>query len=101
MKPEKFIYLINYLPGDRYVKTKQLPKHCGLEDATEDLAEQMHEVWAMEREAEGWLWGPEVSEEKMEKPCLVAYKDLPEDLKEACRCRAREAMRLLIHKGYM
>ncbi len=52
---------------------------------TEQLAENVHDVWAMGRIAEGWTYGEVKDVEKKKTPQLIPYMELPEEKKrEAC-----------------
>ena len=39
--------------------------------------EQQHEVWMLDKEKDGWKYGPVKNPVKKEHPCLVPYKKLP------------------------
>ncbi len=44
-------------------------------------ASASHESWAAQKIAEGWGYGPVKDPEKKQHPCLVAFKDLPQEQK--------------------
>lgn len=67
---------------------------------TERIAENVHDVWAKNRIAEGWTYGPEKDGIKKTTPLLVPYKDLPESEKKYDRDSALESIRLIIKMGY-
>lgn len=67
---------------------------------TERIAENVHDVWAVGRIAEGWTFGPVRNDAKKETPCLVPYCDLPETEKEYDRNTAMETIKLIIELGY-
>lgn len=67
---------------------------------TEKIAENVHDVWAVGRMAEGWTYGPEKNSEKKQTPCLVPYGDLPEQEKDYDRNTALETLRLIVKLGY-
>lgn len=48
--------------------------HIGNPDAT---PENSHESWLKQKEAEGWVYGPEKDPIKKEHPCFVPYNELP------------------------
>jgi hypothetical protein len=48
--------------------------HLNNPDATPELS---HEVWCIEKEAQGWKWGPVKDPEKKEHPCFALYSELP------------------------
>ena len=78
--------------------------HIVLEEAllalAEQLAENVHEVWAKGRVAEGWTYGPVRSDEKKQTPCLVPYDQLPEEEKAYDRNTALETVKLILSMGY-
>lgn len=71
-----------------------------LSELTEKIAENVHEVWAEGRIKEGWTYGIVRDDAKKETPCLVPYKDLPENEKEYDRNTALETIKLIIKLGY-
>lgn len=67
---------------------------------TEKIAEHVHDVWAIGRISEGWLFGNEKNEEKKTTPRLVPYNELPESEKEVDRMTAFETLRIIVKLGY-
>lgn len=67
---------------------------------TERIAENVHDVWAAGRIAEGWTYGPAKDSEKKTTPLLVAYSDLPDEEKAYDRNTALETLRLIVRLGY-
>lgn len=67
---------------------------------TEQIAENVHEVWAASRLAEGWVWGENRDNEKKTTPCLVPYEQLPEIEKEYDRNTALQTLKLIVKLGY-
>lgn len=67
---------------------------------TEKIAENVHEVWAAGRIAEGWKYGPVKDSMKKETPLLIPYDELPESEKEYDRNTALSTLKLIIKKGY-
>lgn len=41
-------------------------------------AERQHQIWADEKHAAGWCYGPVKNPDTREHPCLVPYDELPE-----------------------
>ncbi len=66
----------------------------------EEIAKNVHEVWAEGRIKEGWRVGAVRNDEKKETPCLVPYEELPEEEKEYDRNTAMETIKLIIKLGY-
>lgn len=71
-----------------------------LDDLTEAIAENAHEVWAQARQAEGWTYGPERNDQLRQTPDMVPYAQLPESEKEYDRQMAMRTIRLLKKLGY-
>jgi len=70
-----------------------------LEKLQERLAENVHDLWAKERIAQGWTLGPR-SDEKKTNPCLVSYADLPENERVYDRNTAMQTLKAIIALGY-
>lgn len=76
----------------------ELPE--GFEELREAIAENAHDMWALERQSEGWTYGPQRDDSKLENPDMVPYADLPESEKEYDRIMAEDTLRLLTALGY-
>lgn len=70
-------------------------------DLTEKIAENVHDVWAIGRLAEGWVYGDAKDTEKKVTPSLVPYADLPESEKDYDRKTALETLKLIVKLGYV
>lgn len=68
---------------------------------TEKIAENVHDVWAAGRIAEGWIYGNVKNPEKKETPLLVPYQDLSESEKAYDRNTALETLKLIVKLGYV
>lgn len=66
----------------------------------EKIAENVHEVWAAGRVAEGWTYGPVRDDAAKTTPCLVPYCELPESEKEYDRNTAFQTLKLIMALGY-
>lgn len=71
-----------------------------LQEITEKLAANAHDVWAQGRIAEGWVYGEEKNSERKTTPCLVPYDELPESEKEYDRQTSMSTLKLLVKLGY-
>jgi hypothetical protein len=71
-----------------------------LQALIEKLAENNHDIWAMQRINEGWTYGPQRDDNKKEHPDLIPYNDLPESEKEYDRNSAMETIKAVIALGY-
>ena len=65
-----------YYPHPLDTTDVRLPE--SLNELMEQLARNVHEVWAAGRIAEGWRWGEVRDDEHKLHPCLVSYDELPE-----------------------
>ena len=67
---------------------------------TETVAENVHDVWAAGRIAEGWTFGEKRDDVQKLHPCLVPYSELPESEKEYDRKTALDTLKLITALGY-
>lgn len=67
---------------------------------TEKIAENVHDVWAVGRMAEGWTYGPVKNIDKKVTNQLVAYDELPEEERDYDRNTALETLKLIVKLGY-
>ena len=89
---------LGYRPHPVDTRGISLPE--GLEELSEKLAANVHELWAAERIAEGWVYGDEKDQGKKISPCLLPYSQLPESEKDYDRRSAIETLKLIIKLGY-
>jgi hypothetical protein len=75
-----------------------LPK--GFEKLREAIAENAHDMWALERQSEGWTFGPKRDDSKLETPDMIPYTQLPESEKQYDRLMAEDTIKLLLALGY-
>ena len=71
-----------------------------LEELVEKIAENVHDVWAAGRIAEGWKYGEVKDSVKKETPLLVPYNALPESEKDYDRNTAISTLKFIIKNGY-
>jgi hypothetical protein len=69
-------------------------------ELTELLAKNAHDIWARQRMADGWRYGPERSDARKEHPSLLPYEELTESEKEYDRNAALETLKAIIALGY-
>ena len=67
---------------------------------TEKIAENVHDVWAVGRIAEGWTYGEKKDAEKKTTTLLNQYDKLPESEKDYDRNTAFETLKLIVKLGY-
>lgn len=66
----------------------------------EEMAKNVHEVWANNRIAEGWRYGPVRDDAQKKHPCLIPYEQLPESEKDYDRATSLETLKLIIKLGF-
>lgn len=72
-----------------------------LEPLTEQMAKNVHEIWAQTRIAQGWTYGPERDDAKKKHPCLVPYEQLPEEEKVYDRNTSIETLKFILEAGFV
>lgn len=88
----------NYLPQPVDTSDIQLPED--LSELVEQMAKNVHEVWAQSRMEQGWIWGEERSDALKQHPCLVPYEELPEVEKAYDRDTALGTLKLICKLGF-
>lgn len=66
----------------------------------EAIAENAHEVWALNRKQEGWRYGPERDDARKLHPDMIAYSRLPESEKLYDREMAINTIKLVKKLGW-
>lgn len=87
-----------YTPKPLDTKRVKIPGR--LLELTERLAENVHELWAKQRVADGWSYGPRRDDALKQHPDLVPYAELPEADKEYDRITALGTIRTILALGY-
>lgn len=72
----------------------------GYEELREAIAENAHDMWARERQSEGWSYGPKRDDAKLETPDMVPYSELPDSERQYDRVMAADTLKLFIALGY-
>jgi hypothetical protein len=88
----------DYTPQPLDTSDVVLPEE--LNALVEQIAKNVHEVWAQSRLSEGWKYGPERNDALREHPCLVPYEELPEVEKEYDRNTALGTLKLIHKLGF-
>lgn len=88
-----------YMPNPVETSDVELPE--ALLPLIEEMARNVHEVWAKNRVAEGWSYGPVRDDEAKKHPCLVPYEDLPESEKDYDRATSQETLKLILKSGFV
>lgn len=88
----------NYVPQPMDTKDVQLPDELNV--LVEQMAKNVHEVWAKSRMEQGWTYGVERSDALKQHPCLVPYEELPE-VEKAYDCdTALGTLKLICKLGF-
>ena len=88
----------NYTPKPADLSDVNLPAE--LEPLIEQMAKNVHDVWAQSRISDGWSYGPERNDERKEHPCLVEYEQLPDSERDYDRNTAIGTLKLILKLGF-
>ena len=88
----------NYIPQPIDTKGVVLPNE--LNALAEEIAKNVHEVWAEGRMKEGWTFGEERDDAKKHHPCRVPYEELTDTEKEYDRNTSQETLKLIMKLGF-
>lgn len=88
----------HYTPQPVDTKDVVLPED--LMSLAEEMAKNVHEIWAETRIAQGWTYGPERNDAEKKHPCLVPYDELPEEEKVYDRNTSLETLKFIVGNGY-
>ncbi len=88
----------NYTPQPVDTSDILLPEE--LTPLIEQMAKNVHEVWAQSRIEQGWTYGEERNDALKHHPCLVPYDDLPEVEKAYDRDTAVSTLKLITKLGF-
>lgn len=87
-----------YTPNPIDTKEVALPEE--LNALAEEMARNVHEVWAQTRMEQGWTYGAERNDALKKHPCLVAYDELSEEEKTYDRNTSVETIKLILKLGF-
>ena len=82
------------------INTARVELPPGITDLVKHLAEHNHDIWAQQRLADGWTYGPRRDDRKKQHPDLVPYADLPESENEYDRQTAIGILKAIVTLGY-
>ena len=88
----------NYTPSP--IDTSNIELNDDLKQLVEDLARNVHDIWAIGRINENRTWGPVRNDELKQHPCLIPYAELPENEKEYDRNTAMETLKMILKLGW-
>ena len=89
---------MTYIP--KPIDTSEISLTPELQELTEEMARNVHEVWSQTRINDGWTYGPERNDAQKKHPCLVPYDELPEAEKEYDRNTSQETLKLILKLGF-
>lgn len=69
-------------------------------ELTEQIAENVHDVWATARIADGWSYGENRNDALKQHPGLVPYNKLKDSEKEYDRKTAMETLKVILTLGF-
>ena len=87
-----------YIPQPIDTDDVRLPEE--LDVLVEQIAKNVHVVWAKSRMEQGWSYGPERDDVLKEHPCLVPYEELSEQEKAYDRDTAMGTLKLICKLGF-
>ena len=87
-----------YIPSP--IDTSDIELTDDLKQLVEELARNVHDIWATGRLKEGWTYGPERNDILKQHPCLIDYSELPESEKEYDRNTATETLKMILKLGW-
>ena len=88
----------NYCPSPIDTSDVTLPPELFV--LADNIAKNVHEVWAQQRIKEGWVYGPQRNDELKQHPCLIPFEALSETEKNYDRNTALETLRLITQLGF-
>ena len=88
----------NYVPRPMDTSDVLLPEELNV--LIEQMAKNVHEVWAQSRMKQGWTYGEERSDVLKQHPCLIPYEELSEVEKTYDRDTALETLKLISKLGF-
>ena len=88
----------SYVPQPMDTSDISLPEDLNV--LIEQMAKNVHEVWAKNRFEQGWTYGEERNDTLKQHPCLVPYEELPEVEKAYDRDTALGTLKLICKLGF-
>lgn len=88
----------SYLPQPKDTSNVELPEE--LNGLIEEMAKNVHEVWAYGRMQQGWSYGEERNDKLKTHPCLIPYEELSEQEREYDRNTALSTLKLINKLGF-
>lgn len=90
--------MTTYIPHPIDTSSVELPDE--LKPLAEEMAKNVHEIWAETRIAQGWSYGPQRDDNAKKHPCLLPYEELPEEEKVYDRNTSIETLKFILKAGF-
>lgn len=87
-----------YIPEP--IDTSGMELSGDLNTLVEQMAKNVHEVWAQTRMSQGWSYGEKRDDAMKTHPCLVPYEELPESEKLYDRQTSIGTLKLIMKLGF-
>lgn len=87
-----------YIPQP--IDVSMISLEADLEELTEMIAENAHDIWAIQRMEKGWTYGKERDDKMKKNPDMVPYDQLSEPEKDYDRKMAIGTLKLVKRLGY-
>ena len=88
----------DYIPQP--IDTDDINLPLELQNLVEQVARNVHEVWAKSRMSQGWTYGQKRDDVLKTHPCLVPYDNLTEVEKQYDRDTAVGTIKFIIKMGF-
>ena len=90
--------MTTYIPHP--IDTSSVEQPDELKPLAEEMAKNVHEIWAETRIAQGWSYGPQRDDNAKKHPCLLPYEELPEEEKVYDRNTSIETLKFILKAGF-
>lgn len=89
---------MNYTPNPIITAGNPLPAE--LEPLVEEMAKNVHEIWAQSRMEQGWTYGKERNDLLKKHPSLIPYEELTEEERSFDRNTAIGTLNFILNAGF-
>ncbi|XP_041353187.1 ryanodine receptor-like isoform X2 [Gigantopelta aegis] len=96
--PTEFVDYHPFVPNPVITSKIQLPAY--VENVRDKLAENLHEIWAMNKIEQGWSYGEVRDPDRKKNPSLTQFEKVPMSEKKYVITVAFETLRTLLALGY-
>ena len=87
-----------YVPNP--LDTSRVHLNEQLSELVERLARNNHEVWAHQRIADGWQYGPARDDQRKQHPSLIPYEELSDEEKAYDVVMSTELVKAILALGF-